>query len=234
MSDAHNLKRPLLYLLVASVILAVILGIAIVLRNKWGWFEIRVILTTLTIAAASICGLACDVSRVMRGYNLMPRVGLVLTVVAACLILLGMWFNPKSEVNSEAFWKATGCASIFAIATAHACLLSIARVARRFRWLQSVAYQVIFGLASLLSIMIIWEIENERMFQLVAAASILVAGMTLLVPLLHRISKTDPTTPPPLTLFAEKNLAAIDGEILQLKKRIAELERLREEIVRSG
>jgi len=40
MSDAHNLKRPLLYLLVVSVILAVVLGIAIVLRNKWGWFEV--------------------------------------------------------------------------------------------------------------------------------------------------------------------------------------------------
>ena len=233
MGQTQNLKRPLLYLLVASVILAVILGIAIVLRNKWGWFEVRVILTTLTIAAASICGLACDVSRVMRGYNLMPRVGLVLTVLAACLILLGMWSVESEFVDAEAFWKATSCVSIFAIATAHACLLSIARVARRFRWLQSVAYQVIFGLASLLAIMIIWEINNnERMFQLVAAASILVAGMTLLVPLLHRISKTDPTTPPPRTLFEMKNVATIDEEILQLKERIVALEKLREEIVR--
>ncbi len=60
------MKRPLLYLLAGSVGLAVVLGIAIVLRNTWGWFEIRVILTTLTIAAASICGLACDISRAAR------------------------------------------------------------------------------------------------------------------------------------------------------------------------
>jgi hypothetical protein len=229
MDATHSLKRPLLYLLVASVILAVILGISIVLRNQWGWFEIRVILTTLTIAAASVCGLACDVSRALRGYNLLPRAGLILTIIAACLILLGMW----SDSNSSAFWKTTICLSVFAIATAHACLLSIARVARRFRWVQTVAYQVIFGLALLIALMIIWELDNQRMFQFVAAMSILDAGLTLLIPILHRISKTDPTTPPPLTLFEEKNVAVIDGEILQLKKRVAELERLREEIVRS-
>jgi hypothetical protein len=229
MDEINNLKRPLLYLLSASVILAVILGMAIVLRNEWSWFEIRVILTTLTIAAASICGLACDVSRALRGANLLPRGGLILSVVAACLILLGMW----SDVNSEAFWRTTSCVTIFAIAAAHACLLSIARVARRFRWVTSVAYQVIFGLALLIAIMLIWEIDNRRMFQIVAAVSILDAGLTLLIPLLHRISKTDPTTPPPLTLFEETSVAAIDGEIEHLKKRLAQLEKLREEVVRS-
>ena len=228
MDDAHKLKRPLLYLLVASVILAVVLGIAIVLRNEWGWFEVRVILTTLTIAAASVCGLACDVSRALRGYNLLARSGMALAVVAAALVLLAMW----SDVNSKVYWKVTISATVFAIATAHVCLLSVARLARRFRWVQTVAYQVIYGLALLIVIVFIWQIDNQHMFQMIAAVSILDAGLTLVIPILHRISKTDPTTPPPLTLFEEKNVAAIDGEILQLKKRIAELEKLREEIVR--
>lgn len=54
MNKRSNLKRPLLYLLVASVLFGAALGIIIVLRNKWDWFEVRVILTTVTVAIASL------------------------------------------------------------------------------------------------------------------------------------------------------------------------------------
>ena len=103
MSDRRNLKKALLYLLVGSVILGAVLGIILVLRNKWGWFEVRVILTTVTVALASLCGLACDVSRTPRGKNLLPRCGLGLTFVSAGLILIGMW----SDMDSEGYWKST-------------------------------------------------------------------------------------------------------------------------------
>ncbi len=230
MSDAHSLKRPLLYLLVASVILAAVLGIALVLRNEWGELEIRVILTTITIAVASVCGLACDLSRTAKGPNIFPISGLILTGVAAVLILFGIWSDP----GSEEYWKSTVCACVFAVALAHVCLLSIARLPRRFGWVLPVAYQVIFGLAAIISVMFVWQIDNQRMFQLIAAVSILAAAMTLMIPILHRIGKTDPTTAPPLTLFDEKNVAAINGEILQLRKKILELEKLRDEVSRGG
>ncbi|MGD9722029.1 MAG: hypothetical protein AB7O59_10045 [Pirellulales bacterium] len=227
MDRPHSLKRPLLYALVASVILAVVLGISIVLRNQWSWFEVRVILTTLTITAASICGLACDLSRSLKGHNLLSRAGMLLTGIAAVLLLYGMW----ADVNWGNYWKTTAVASTFAVASAHICMLSIARLAKRFRWVFPVAVQVIYGLASLIAVMIVWEIHGARSFQIIAALSILSAGMTLLIPILHRISKTDPTTPAPLTLFDEKNVAAIDAEIAQLQRRILELEKLRAGIV---
>ena len=62
MQNHGDLKRPLLYLAVGSVMVGAVLGIIVVLRNTWGWFEVRVILTTITIAVASLCGLACDLS----------------------------------------------------------------------------------------------------------------------------------------------------------------------------
>jgi hypothetical protein len=71
------------------------------------------------------------------------------------------------------------------------------------------------------------------MWRLLAAVSILDAGFTLVLPILHRISKTDPTTPT-VSLLEERSLAAIDGEIVQLQKRIADLERLRAEVVSRG
>ncbi len=223
MHDRHKLQRPLLYLLVGSVVLGAVLGIIIVLRNTWGWFEVRVILTTITVAIGSLCGLAGDLSRTPRGANLLPRSGLMLTFLAAGLILVGMW----SDLESEEFWKTTACVSIFAVATVHVCLLSIARLAGRFRWVFFIASQVVYGLAALLSAMIIWEIDNDRMFRLVATVSIIDAALTLVIPLLHRISKTDANRKVMTTPLDERNVAAIDEEIALLKKRIVELEKLR-------
>lgn len=227
MNSQSNLKRPLLYALVGSVVLGALLGIALVMQNTWGWFEVRVMLTTVTVAIASLCGLACDLSRTPRGANILPRCGLLLTLVAASLILVGMW----TDMNKDGFWKVTASVSIFAVATVHICLLSIARLAKRFRWVYFVACQVIYGLAVLLSVIVFWELENERMFRFVAMISIVDAALTLVIPLLHRISRTDDLQATIAGPMAARNVAAIEVEIGALKKRIAELEKLRLEML---
>lgn len=226
MQEPHNLKRPLLYVLVASVIVGALLGIVIVLRNRWNWFEIRVMLTTIILATASLCGLACDLSRTPRGANLLPRAGFLLTFIGATLILIGMW----SDLESGWFWKPTASLSVFAIATVHVCLLSIARLAAKFRWVFFIAWQVIYGVAMLICIMIIWEIESEAVFRFLAAISIVDAALTLVIPLLHRISKTEDEPNLAITPLDERNIEAIDEEISTLKKRISKLEKLRSEI----
>ena len=220
----------MLYSLVGSVVLGALLGIVLVLRNTWGWFEVRVILTTVTVAIASLCGLACDLSRTPRGANILPRGGLVLTLVAAGLILAGMW----TDLNKDGFWKFTISVSIFAVATVHICLLSIAQLAKRFRWVYFIACQVIYGLAVLLAVIVFWELENERMFRFVAMISIVDAALTLVIPLLHRISRTDDNHSHIAAPIAARNLAAIDAEVAALKKRIVELEKLRLEMVDRG
>ena len=100
MPTSHSLRRPLLFALIGSVIFAALLGIVLVLQAKWGWFEVRVILTTITIATASVCGLACDLSRTPRGTNSLPITGLVLTAIAAGMILLGMWLDAHSAKDA--------------------------------------------------------------------------------------------------------------------------------------
>ena len=226
MNNPGNMKRPLLNLLIGSVIIGAVLAIILVLRGKWDWFEVRVILTTITIATASLCSLACELSKTPRGANLLPYGGLVLTLLSAVMILAAMWL----DFDSEVYWKSTGCVSILAVATVHVCLLSIARLARRFSWVYMVASQVIYGLALLLCIIIIGEIDNDKMWRFVAAASIVDAALTLVIPLLHRISRTGDDRTETMTAPEERNVAAIDQEIAQLKKRIAALEKLRSEI----
>jgi hypothetical protein len=226
MSDRSNLKRLFLYLLIGSVIIGAILGIVIVLRGEWGWFESRVVLTTVVIASASLCGLAADLSRTPRGLNLLPKTGLLLTLVASGLILVGIW----SEITEAAFWKTVFCLSTFAIATVHVCLLSIAHLAHRFRWVFYIAVQVIYGLAALLSVLVIWEIGEPGVYRLAAAVAIVDAALSLVIPLLHRISRSERKSGDLGTPIEQRNLAAIDDEITRLRERIAELEKLRSQL----
>jgi hypothetical protein len=220
------MKRPLLYLLVCSVAISAILGIAIVLQDQWGWLEIRVMLTTATLAVASLCGLACDLSKTPRGPNLLPSAGLGLTFLATAMVLMAIWL----ELQSETFWKLTAITSIFSVATTHVCLLLIAQLARRFQWVLLLAMQLIYGLAALLGTMILWEIADETMAKIVAVIAIVNVALTIVIPLLHRISKTDARTSDLMTPLEARSVEAIDKEIDLHRKRIAELERVKAKI----
>ena len=225
-NETSNLKRPLLYALIVSVIFGAVLGIILVLRGKWGWYETRVILTTIVIAISSLCGLACDLSRTPRGLNLLPKSGLALTGISAVMILIGMW----ADFDEEWFWKTAASISIFAVATVHVCLLSIARLVRRFQWVFFIAWQAIFGLAALLVFVIVAEVDSEEMMRIVAVASIVVAALTLVIPILHRIGRMESNKGDLLMPVDERTVDSIDFEIAKLHKQIAQLEKLRSEI----
>lgn len=226
MNEKSALKKIMLKLLAGSVVLGAVLGIVIVLRGEWSWFEIRVLLSTATLAAASLCALACDLSRTPKGRNLLPTAGMVLTGIATSLLMIIIW----PEFDDEWFCKLTAIVSIFAVATVQACLFSIARLAKRFSWVYLVAVQVVYGLAILLSVMILGEFEGERWIRFLAALSIVDAAFSLLIPILHRLSRTDTKNARPLNALEERNVDSIDREINRLEGEIKKLQTLRSEI----
>ncbi|MCR9295201.1 MAG: hypothetical protein NXI32_20980 [bacterium] len=227
-SKPGRLKRRLLYCLIGSVIFGAVLGIIIVLRDTWGWFEARVLLTTATIAIASLAGLACDLSRTPRGYNLLPKAGLGMSLISAFMVLALIWFEPLEETW---YIKSTACVSIFAVATVHMCLLSISKLTGYFRWVYYVSWQIVFGLATLLAAMVIWQLDNPQVIRLVIVVSILDAAVSLIIPLLHRVCKTTAPAKEMLSPLEARNLLAVDAEISSLTKRLAQLQKLRGQLI---
>jgi hypothetical protein len=222
MTDAQtsSVKQAFLYALVVSVGLSAILGIMAILSNRFGWLEIRVLLTAVTIAGASICGLACGAYLATNRGQVLAGTGVALTLLAAVLIVAGIWMIDKT---SDTYWQLAASASVFAVACAHLALLSLARLAEWFRWSLAAAYVVIFGVAALIVVAIIAEPRGDGMFRLLGVAVILDATITLLIPIFHRLSRPE---------FAEEsekvalaNQESIDAEIARLRERIAELER---------
>ena len=227
MNDSRRLMKPLAYALIVSVIIGALLGIVFVLRNTWGWFEVRVMLTTVVVAVASLYGLASDLSRLPQGHNALPRAALLLTGISAGLLLFGMW----CEVDTEAFWKAAITTCIFATATVHVCLLSIARLVGRFRWVLYIAIQLVYGLACLLTVVIVGGAHSAQIWQFIAALSILVAAITLVIPILHRIGRMESDSQALLMPIGLRNLAKIEQEIASLRQRISQLEQMKQTIL---
>ena len=225
-----RLKRALAYGLIASVFLGAALGIAAVLRDHWSWFEVRVLLTTAVLAAACICGLVSDLARTPRGLNLLPLAGLGLTLITTVLLLVLLWgFSDRGPGPPEALVKAAACLSFFTVATVHMSLLSLARLAPRFQLTLWAAYCILYALASLMSAAVLEISDGDDALHPIAVLSILAVAITLIIPLLHRISQTDPNFTP-LSVHDEHNAAALDAEIDKLQRRLAQLQKLRNQL----
>lgn len=221
-SKPFPVTKAFLYSLVASVLLSALLGIIAILSGKFGWFEIRIILTTVAIAAGSICGLACSAYLTTTAGRALPLTGIVLAFVAAALIIAGMW----SDARSEAYWNLTTSTSVFAVAFAHLSLLSMARLAAKFQWSLATAYVIILGVACLIVAMIYFELHDIAMFQLLGVVAIADAAISILVPIFHRLSRSE--LPIPEAEFKPTDRECeIESEIRQLKRQIAELERMK-------
>lgn len=223
-------KKPLLYSLIVSVLIGATLGIAIVLRGQWDWYEVRALLTTVIIGLASLCGLAADLSKSVSSVNTLPRISQALTIVAAVLLLGITWV----ELGGELVWKTAACTSIFAVASVHICLLSLASLPGKFKWVFAIAWQSILGLATLLSWTILGDGYSEGMIPVITVNSIWVAALSLIIPILHRISRLDASSALALMPIDERNVQTIDREIAKLRKRITSLEKARREIASDG
>ena len=125
---------------------------------------------------------------------------------------MSIGFYSISRIDRLA-WKLTVSVCVFAIACAHLSLLSMARLAEWFAWSLFAAHAVIFGVAALISGIVLFEAEGDGIFRLLGVAAIVDAALTVLVPVFHRLSRGE-----------DRSAASIDAEIARLRARIAELE----------
>ncbi|MBX3288899.1 MAG: hypothetical protein KF855_06080 [Acidobacteria bacterium] len=211
-----NLKRLFLYPLLVSVALSAVIGIGVVLFGDFGSFEVRVLMTTLTVTATSILGLACGAFFETGRGRLLPMAGIVITVIAAVMTLLIIW---DVGDDSTVFVKAASTAMLLAVSCSHLSLLSLARLDRRFAWTLTAAHICVWTLTAII-LYLMWfepQSDSDTVTRIIAVLSILIASVTVATPVLHKLSRTDRT------------LEQIDAEIDELEARI---DRLRQEKVR--
>ncbi len=212
-----RLRSFFLKLLIGSVALSALIGIGVVLFGDFGHFEIRVLMTTLTITAASILGLASGAALESGKGNFLPKTGIVSSIVAAILYQFIIW---NVLDRNEIFIKSTLTVTILAVVCSHLSLLSLARLDRRFVWSRWVGRLADWLLAGLILFLMWFEPEGESdiIFRSIAVLAILIAAVTIITPIFHRLSHT------------ETGIEEIDLEIKKLKEQIEKLESRKTEI----
>lgn len=184
-------KKIALWFLIISVAISAALGILAITTGNFGEFEIRIILTTLTVSAASICALAGGALWESRNTPGLPSICVLFAILAALQVITGIWLEPSDTL----FWKLTATVSVLAVATAQACLVSLAKLAPRFSWTRVATLGAIFILAILIIIVIWFEPRGDGIFKAIGAIAIAVASLMIMMPIFHRLSRGDLTTP---------------------------------------
>ena len=211
-----NTKKLFLTSLIVSVSLSALIGIAVVIVGSFGEFEARVLLTTLTVTASSILGLACGACYEAGRGRRLPLAGIVLSIVAAAAFFLIIW---SVLDDNETYVKVTMTLMIFAIVASHLSLLRLARLDGRFAWTYGFAVVCDVLLAAIILYLMWFEPEGESdlVFRTMGVLSILIAAVTVVTPVFHRLSA------------GEDAVEKIDEEIAALKQRIEELEKRKNE-----
>ena len=119
--------------------------------------------------------------------------------------------------DSEMFLKFFLTATVLAAGCSHLSLLSLARLDRRFAWARALASICIILLVAVL-LYILWmepSGDNDAVYRVLGVLSIILASVTVITPVLHRLSRGD------------GDVERIDAELEHLRARIAELERMK-------
>ncbi|MEO0794907.1 MAG: hypothetical protein AAFX93_07090 [Verrucomicrobiota bacterium] len=184
--NINKIRSIFLWLFIGFLSLTALIGIASVLIGEWSETQLKVLATTFSISAASVCAMACAAFIEKRKRGDIGGIGVALNFIAASALIVGVW----AEMDGEMFWKSTLSAIVLALSFTHACLMHLPTLATAYRWTQA----VVVVLISILGVMILYvfwaEVDAENYFRLLAVVSIITVLFTLVIPILAKISSS--------------------------------------------
>lgn len=197
-----RLKQFCLWSMIGFLSLSALLAIVSLLSGHFGETQLKVILTTLTISGASICGMACSAFIEKRGMARLGGVGIACASMAAMLSIGGIW----SEVDMEVYWKTTITLIIISVAFAHCLLLFIPILASSYRWSQMGAAVFIFILAIQMILAVHSDVfQNADYFRFIGIVAVIVVLLTLIIPICSKLSSLKPEKSGILTLSHDQD-----------------------------
>jgi hypothetical protein len=184
-------RKASLYCFIGFLCLTALFAIYAVLIGEFGDFEVKVLMTTTVIAVCSVACMCCAAYAQKLRRHFFPVSGIVLAVLAGVLLIIGIW----ADIRNDPYWKITASLSTFAVACAHFSILSLPALRETHRWVQRAAGVVIFLLALLIVFVILeeesTELIEEIMEKSIAVMGVLLALVTLTIPILYRMAAAE-------------------------------------------
>lgn len=182
--DYTGIRKLLLRFFIIFLALTALIAIVVVFANEFGYLQQRILATSFTISIASICAMACAAFIERKNMVGLGLTGLTSSGIAGVLLILVIW----SFIEGDIWFKITGTFITSSFAFAHAFLLALPKLEKRYSWVQAgtalsitiLALQIIFAM---------WlEIEAITYFRFMAAVGILVGLETLIIPILMKLN----------------------------------------------
>jgi hypothetical protein len=189
--DTVSLRRILLRTFIIFLCFAAVLAIAGVLGAGFGELQTKIVFTALSISAASMCGMAGTAYLQRNSGHPAGMAGIICCVAAAAMVVFGIWVG----IKSSGYWKTAGSLITLSIASAHALGLLTVRLADDYRWAQRLA-AVLTAILTLFVLNAVWgDTGDGPSWRLWTVIGIILALLTVLIPLLARLK---PVAPEPL------------------------------------
>ena len=199
-----DIRRLLLKIFIGFLSLTALVAIFSVLSHQFGETQLKVLLTTFSISAGSICSMSCAAFLERQGAKGTGKgvgfAGILAASVAVLLAIVGVW----GEVKEAEFWKTTATFIVVAVAFAHACLLRLPNLASSHRWTQTVS-TILIGFLGVQIVLAVWgEIHDDLYYRFMAVVSVLVVLMTLVIPICTKLGGKADEGPEALVHVAEQ------------------------------
>ncbi|WP_309387759.1 hypothetical protein [Cerasicoccus frondis] len=187
----HDARNLLLKTFIGFLILTALLGIVTVLSGEFGEVQLKIMGTTFSISAASICAMACAAFVEKKHLPALGWTGVAINFLAAAMLIFAMW----TEQGDDVFWKSTITLIVVGLGLSHSLLLQLPKLSEEMDWVQPVAAGVVAILALMVCAAFWGEIDNEGFYRVLAVVSIVVVLFTLVIPILMKLAKpkTDAT-----------------------------------------
>src|SRR5882672_819710 len=127
-----GVRKILLWSFIGFLSLSALIAIFSVLSHEFGETQIKVLATTFTISAASICAMSCAAFAEKRKMTFVGLAGIAFAASAAVTTVICIW----GQVGEEYYWKTVITLIVLAVGFSHALLLWIPGLASGHRWTQ--------------------------------------------------------------------------------------------------
>lgn len=182
----RRMRRIGLGVFFASVAVNAALGIYAVLSPEFGETQGKILGTSLCITGAVLLALACEPAWERSLLGPVPYVGAALGALGFGLTIGGIWTEPESDL----YGNATASIMTVAVACAVACLLGLARLAPRHRWVLTVTLGLL-ALGAAMEAIMPWlgDDPGEWYMRSMGVVFIALAAFAVSVPVLHWVDR---------------------------------------------
>lgn len=187
-----NARRNAIWFVLASIVVNAVIGIVAIVSGEFSDVDGKILVTSLSVTGGAVLALANLATRTEKFFRYVPEVGALCAVVGFGLLAYAAW----DEFDSGNVARVSGTSILFASGTAHAGLMSLSRLLPRYLPVLRAAWLLAAVLVVMITILI-WasdSVEEDLYARVMGVVIVLLAAVTLAVPVLHRASKDELAT----------------------------------------